>query len=246
MTKLYEILAVESDLRKKAADLLKATIALFGQPGKFIGRSVSAHAILEDEPELFPENTDIANSVGSELSDIEETFGAYVDVTVQKELSNTRAFADVQIDGATIFEHLSATALLNLESRLSELEALYIAIPTLDVTERWQHDDDQGCYVSGVRTAYRTKKVPKPMVLYDATVEHPAQVQVFTEEIPAYRIESFQSSGMLTPADKQMRLERLAKLAVAVKQARQRANDTEIEPTHVACKIFDYVNRNHV
>ena len=32
-TKLYEILAVEGDLKKKAVELAKETIKLFGQPG---------------------------------------------------------------------------------------------------------------------------------------------------------------------------------------------------------------------
>lgn len=243
MSKLYEILAVEGDLRKKAGDLLKSTVALLGQPGKFTGQVISAHVILEGEPELFPESTDVAFTVDGELETIADTFGGYLDVTVQKELANTTAFADVVLDGETIFERMSATALLNLEARLSELETVYQAIPTLDVTERWHFNTDQGCFVSEVRSGYRMKKMPKPLVLAEATKEHPAQVQVYNDEIPAYKVEKVMFSGMLTPAEKQARLDRLAKLATAVKQARQRANDTEINLITVADTIFTYINK---
>lgn len=242
MSKLFELLAVEGDLRKKAAEATKQAASLFGQPGRFTGQTVSAHVILEGEPELFPESTDVASTVDGELAALAAVFGDYVDVTVQKELTNTGAFADVEIDGAKFLSGLSATALLNLENRIEELFAVYHAIPTLDTVEHWQVDAQRGGFRSDVRSAYRNKKVPRPLVLSEATKEHPAQVQVYTDEIPAYKIEKVIFSGMLTPSDKAERLERLSVLATAVKKARQRANDVEIKPVAVAKKIFDYIN----
>jgi len=242
MSKLYEILAVEGDLRKKTAEMLKGITALFGQPGKFTGLTIGSHVLLEGEPEIFPENTDMAFTVKQQLSAIQDAFGGFVDVTLMKELTNTEAFGDVVLGEINFLTGLSATALLNLESRLDELLEVYKAIPVLDATERWHYDEGQGCYVSDVRSSYRMKKVPKPLILAPATVEHPAQVQVFQDEIPAYKVEKVIYSGMLTLADKQARLDRLSKLATAVKKARQRANDVEIKVTKVASKIFDYIN----
>jgi len=242
MSKLYEILAVEGDLKKKTAEILKSITALFGQPGKFTGQTVSAHVILEGEPELFPENTDMAYKVNDQLAVIHENFGGYVDVTVIKEMTNTQAFGDVIIGDVKFLETLSATSLLNLEARIAELEEVYKAIPVLDATERWKFDDGQGCFVSDVRKGYRMKKTPKVLELAKATVEHPAQVQVFQEDVPCYSVEKILFSGMLTPADKQARLDRIGKLGIAIKKARQRANDVEIKSVKVADKIFDYIN----
>jgi hypothetical protein len=180
------------------------------------------------------------------LKAVKDAFGDYVDVTVQKEVTNTTAFANVTLGDATFLTGLSATALLNLESRLSELEDVYKAIPTLDTTERWKFDKDAGCYVSDVRSSHRMKKVPKVLTLAPATVEHPAQAQVYSEDIPAYLVEKVMYSGMITPSHKQECLDRIAKLAAATKQARQRANDTEIKPVKVADKIFAYINEGKV
>ena len=185
----------------------------------------------------------MATSVGAELDKVRVAFSGYMDVTVQKEMTNTVAFADVVLGGNVAFlQAMSATALLNLESRLEELHGIYEDIPVLDVTEHWTLDKSRGCFVSEVRSSYRMKKVPRALVLSPATVEHPAQVQAFQEEIPAYKMEKTVFSGVMTPADKQACLERIAELTAAVRQARQRANDTPIKSVSVADKIFDYIN----
>ena len=242
MTQLFEILAVEPDLKKTTAEKLKGTIALFGQPGKFTGQAISFHTLLESEPELQPEVTQMAFKVDEELDKIAEIFGGYMDVTVQKEVTNTTAFGDVVVGDVKFLEGLSATALLNLEGRLEELRKVYEAIPVLDSTEKWAYDGGRGYYVSERRQSYRTKKTLRNHVKAAATKEHPAQVDVYTEDIPAYRVEKEFESGMLPPREKTLMLERLDKLALVVKQARQRANTVIIKPVKVAKKIFDYIN----
>jgi hypothetical protein len=47
---------------------------------------------------------------------------------------------------------------------------------------------------------------------------------------------------MITPAQKAELLERIDNLQRAVKIARQKANEQEVQKTRVANKIFDYVN----
>lgn len=242
MAKLYEILAVDKDLSKEAATEMGRVLALFGSDGTLIGRNVSFHVILEGEPEMDSEVQLLAHTVQGELEEMQEKFGDYVDVTIQKEVTNSVAKATVELEGKEFLGELSATALLNLESRLDDLRRLYETIPTINTSERWTFSEEQGCFVSATRSTIRGKKVPRNHVLAEATPEHPAQVQVYHEDVPAYKVETVLLSGMITPADKAERLARLAKLAKAVKQARQRANDVEIVETKVANKIFDYVD----
>ena len=79
-------------------------------------------------------------------------------------------------------------------------------------------------------------------MLYDATKEHPAQVQLINADVPAYEVERVIYSGMLTISDKKKRIERIERLQRAVKQARQRANTVETSANSVAEKVFSYIN----
>jgi hypothetical protein len=137
---------------------------------------------------------------------------------------------------------LPATALLNLESRLQELEAVYKRIPTLDPSEKWAFDSGSESWVSDTRIAYRTAKVPKSFVAYEATKEHPAQVETFTEDVPSHRRETIVQTGSLTIADKRRKIERINTLIRAVKQARQRANDVEVGELNISVRIFSFIN----
>jgi hypothetical protein len=129
-----------------------------------------------------------------------------------------------------------------LESRLEDLKKVYEAIPTLDPSERWEFDETRGCFASDLRIAYRTAKVPKAFVASEATKEHPAQVQVFNEDVPTHRRETQVYSGSLTIAEKRSRIERIKVLIRLVKKSRQRANDIEVNDLDIADKIFEYIN----
>jgi hypothetical protein len=245
-TKLYELLAVETDLKKKAADQLKDTTNLFAHSEKFIGQTISPHALNADDPELPVEKAEMAFTVHGELKKVGDVFGDFMDVTVQKEMTNATTNADVLIEDVVFLKGMTATALLNLESRLEELKKVYEAIPTVDMTEVWEYIGGQGVYVSERRISFRTKKVMRNHVLAQADQYHPAQVQVYTEEVPVYRVEKVLTSGMIEPIEKKDKLDRIDKLARAVKQARQRANDTEITDIEVASKIFKYIENGSI
>lgn len=242
MTKLYEVLAVEPDLRQQANAELKRVIDLFNQgEGRLVGRVISYQGVTEDTPELPEEVTELATTVDSELGNLRLTFSKYLDATINKEVTNTTTLADVE--EFDFLRGLPATALLNLENRLEEIKKAYLAIPTLDPSEKWTYSDVQGCFVSETRMNYRTKKAMKAFVSYEATEEHPAQVETYAEDVPTHKRETVVFSGALTVTEKRDRLERIEYLARAVKKARQRANDVETNPTKIAHQIFDYINQ---
>jgi len=147
----------------------------------------------------------------------------------------------VSIDGVTLLENMPATALLNLEAKLIEVRQTFNQIPTNDPTESWARDTDLGCFVSKPRTTYKTKKILRNHVKAEATKEHPAQVEVYTEDVRIGTWTTVIQSGMLTPAEKQDRLKRIDALARAVKQARQRANDIDVVDVHLGEKLFAYI-----
>ena len=244
MAKLHELIAVEGDLKSKALAVLSEIGSLFSSgAGNFIGHTRSYTPMVDGGDNLPSENKEVGAAVRSELSRLASTVGGWIDVSVQKEQSNTQTRADVIVDGLPILSGLSAPALLNLESKLVTLRSVYNAIPTLDVSERWTYNSGAEVFESDPTRSYRTKKVPRALVLYDATDKHPAQVQAFTEDVPEGTWTTVKRSGAITLRAKRELLDRLDRLAQAVKEARQRANDVTANKDTVASAIFTYIHK---
>jgi hypothetical protein len=181
----------------------------------------------------------MAHEVPYLIGQVSKTVGDYIDVTLTKENTNTKTEASVIVDG-TLLVTLPAPALLNLEARLAEIHDLYEAIPTVDPTERWE-EDSTGYLKAGPYEKTRTKKMLRTHVMYDATKEHPAQVETYYEDVPSYRIQETVWNSMLTGEEKALRLERIEQLHRVVKAARLRANDIDVERVKVSEKIFNFI-----
>ena len=243
MGKLHEVLAVEPELKSEAQRTYHSVRNLCAEgANRFIGE-VRSYKPLEEAGEPFPDEVvEMATTVGDELARLQSAYGAWIDIAVQKEMTNQIANADVVVNGKVLLAGLSATALLNLEGKLAEVRALYAEIPTNDPAERWELDEQTGSYIAPDRVSYRTKKVPRRFVKQEPTKEHPAQVDVFTEDVRVGVWTKKIRSGMLTPREKRQRLARLDVLIRAVKKARQRANNAEVEDVRVAEVLFRFID----
>lgn len=243
MGKLHELLAVEPDLKGEAERAVSKTKGLFTEgKGKFAGQ-VRTYAPLEEGEEGFEDEfTTLAATANGVLETLFGSFGRWMDAAVQKEATNCKARADVVVDGRVLFTDMPATALLNLEAKLLQLRAVYGSIPTNDPSEQWTWDGQNGYYTSKPRATYKTKKVPHAFVSYEATPEHPAQVETYSEDKRVGTWTTVIHSGMLAPTDKQERVARLDQLIRAVKEARQRANAAEVVDISVAETMFMFIN----
>lgn len=241
MAELHQILAVEGDLKNRAMETIARVRGTFADGGPLLGQFRRYHPLTEDGEPQPDEVKALVTRVTDELADVRTAFGEWLDVAMQKEVTNQAAVADLVVDGKSLYSNLPAPALLNLESKLAELRGLLAIIPTNDPAERWEWDTNQGIYVSAERTSYRTQKVPKTHVAYEATKEHPAQVQVFTEDVRVGEWTTILQSGMLSPTDKKAILDRIDRLARAVKQARQKANSQDVTDVKLASLLFGYI-----
>lgn len=241
MGKLHELLAVEGDLKSRAQQTKSQIEKLFSDgSGRLLGKVIT-YQVDEGEDPRPPEITELATTATTELELFRGAYGQWLDVTIQKEVTNQEAFDHVVVDGVILFENLPATALLNLESKLAEIRNIYAAIPTNDPSERWEWDTGREHYISLERVTHITKKVPKVLVLYEATPEHPAQVQSYSEDVRIGTRTTVLHSGMLSPSEKRSRLERIDKLLRAVKEARQRANSVDIQSVNIAENLFNFI-----
>lgn len=243
MGKLHELIAVEGDLKTQALATLTGVGDLFQHGVTRLEAQVRVYRPIREDGDTLPaESSELATTVKTELDKVRKAVGAWIDVSVQKEMTNGTTSADVSVDGKVVLAALSAPALLNLEAKLATLRAVYAAIPTNDPTERWEKDSQTNAYVSPARESVRTKKVLKVLVLHEPTKEHPAQVQSYTDDVPEGTWTTTKRSGKLSPAEKADILERIDKLARAVKIARQRANDKQATELKVADAIFNYIH----
>jgi hypothetical protein len=164
-----------------------------------------------------------------------------MDVTATKDYANCHASADVVLDGQVLsktrprlifFFWKSSSAICTPSSRRCQLWMR----PTTGVATRIRL-----CFKTAAIPTQRTKKVQKPLVLYPATAEHPAQTQMITEDIVVGYWDTIKQSGALPVPRKQVLLERIEKLSQAVKFAREQANSAEAEPQKVGGTIFAYL-----
>lgn len=248
MSKLHEILAVESDLQNTAFKIMDEAKKTFsGRPAHFFGYHKKLDNYDESAPETPEEHQAMVTTVQDKLDYMKEHVTRYFDVVAQKDVTNQKACADVIVDGDTLLEKVPATFLLGMETKLKKLRDVYDAIPTLPPGVIWEADISQGPNI--FRTKYpekkfKTAKTFQHKVLYDATDKHPAQIERWEEDVPVGMYITERWSGMISPAQKSVLLGRIDKLLRAVKKARMRANTEEVEDLNVGDKIFGYIHTN--
>ncbi len=236
-TKLHELLAVEDNLGQAfKATLAEADNAFKQRLNVFVGRRASVKATRHDEDgsaacEEMDEIVDVADTIPGTLRRITRSVANYLDVVSQKEEANTRAKADLILDGETVLKDAPATMLLALESRLKLLRGVVAAIPTHDMSRGWTESADGEPHVWEDRGEIRavTRKTQRERVVIQPTEHQPGQFTMFTEDVIVGEKTIKNSSGLVSPAEKTRLVDRCARLINACKQARQRANETEAD-----------------
>lgn len=133
------------------------------------------------------------------------------------------------------------TYLLFLEKRLTDLRTMLAAVPTLDPSESWEYDTHTDTFRSAPVQTTRTKKIPRNHVLAEATDRHPAQVQVYQEDVVVGYWTKVAFSGAVTAARRNELLARTDKLIDAVKKAREQANTAEVEQQYIGHALFGWL-----
>lgn len=241
MPRLNQILAVEKGTKSRVFSEITSLNNTAQKPALFNGFSKTWKA-KEDDGEMFPpESQRVQQNAREQLQTLSRHLTELFDVTASKDWANCHALADVVVDGKVVVQKAPATYLLFLEKQLNDIQTFVTNLPVLDPAEEWRFDEAANLYKSALTKTARTKKVQKPIVLYDATKEHPAQTQLITEDVVIGHWDTVKHSGALPPARKQTLLDRIEALIKAVKFAREEANGVEADKKQVAGAIFDYL-----
>ena len=128
-----------------------------------------------------------------------------------------------------------------LEKWVGHLRDFVRALPTTDSANEWTFNKDRGVWETPEKRRVKTRKEQIPVVLYEATADHPAQVELVGKDIvEGFWVERLFSAA-LSPARKRDVLDRVDQLAVAIKQARERANTETVESQEIGESLLGFV-----
>jgi hypothetical protein len=241
MPKLNQILAIEKNkktqLHKEISDLHHQT-----QKVELLTGHHKTYTPREEDGETFPDDTRKVQVLHHEaIKQVCERLTTLMDVTATKDWANCQAKADVIVDAEVFLEQVPVPFLLFLEKELHDLHTFVDKIVDLDPSENWTLDSNSGQYRSEPVKTSKTQKLQKPIVLYDATKEHPAQTQLITQDVIIGHWTTTKFSGAVPRARKKLLLERITVLEDAVKYAREHANSLDVDDKKVGRRVLDYV-----
>ncbi|MFF3714758.1 DUF7873 family protein [Streptomyces prasinus] len=241
MTKLNQIIAVEKGVKSKAVQDVNGAHQKVQKPALLSGISRTYQPKDEEGEQLPPESTRVQVQGEDVLREMAASLTRLFDVTATKDWANCAARADVVVEGRTVLAEVPVSYLLFLEKQLTDLHAFVRKLPTLDAAESWSHDPSTDWWKTDPVRTIRTKKVPRNHVKAEATEKHPAQVEVYYEDVPIGYWTTVKFSGALPARRLNELVERIEKLQQAVKFAREEANGTEVTDQRVGDAVFGYL-----
>lgn len=244
--KLHELLAVEANLRGQSEATRKDLRNTFDKKRThFQEKVVTFVSNQEGVVPVVEEQLGLQTTIKKELVWIGAKIVAAIDCAFQIDVANRNAQADIVLDdGTTLLLGVPATALLQLEKRVKEIQELAADIPTLDPARGFAEDPARGEGIYQARDTVKTRTTKKEdfIVVVQPTKEHPAQVQKVVKDVPTGEIQTQEWSSLITVSDKGDILDRLEALLRAVKAARSRANETTVSVVdfQIGQKLLDY------
>lgn len=249
MAKLCETIAVLKGVKSRVYAALTTQDKLCQKPALFNGLTKTYEPLNEEDPDLLDGETKLTQQhVDGVISEVSRHLTELFDKTATLEFGNMQAVADIEVGGDTLMEGVPATYLLFLEKQLNDLHTAVGRLPVLAPEHSWSHDAGRDCWVSEVTKAVRTKKTPRVIMTSTATqtakdgsVTEQKQGQIVQEDLPVgYWHTTYFSTAL--PASRRKELcDRIQRLQDAVKEARERANSSQVERKVVGQKLLNWV-----
>lgn len=241
MPRLNQIIAVEKGIKSRSQkDLTEAHHAL-QKPALLAGISRTYRPKDEEGEQLPPEATKVQMKAEEIIRRTADILVELFDVTATKDYTNCKARADVVVDGKPLLRDVPVTYLLFLEKQLVDLHTFIKKLPVLDASETWAFDASADCWATEPVQTVKTKKVPRNHVKAEATDKHPAQVEVYHEDVVVGYWKTVKFSGALPAKRVNELIERVEKLQQAVKFAREEANNATADEQKIGRAVLSYL-----
>lgn len=240
MGKLNQVIAVANGKKTRAqAALTQLHHGWHPEALKGISRTYRPKA--DDGDPLPDERKSVHVCVDDRVRETLSALTEFFDIVATQETGNTTAAGDIVVEGVEILGRVPVGVLLFLEKQVTDLRTLATKLPTLPEDREWKWDANRGCYATDPTERVKTAKVPTPLVAYEATKEHPAQVQIVNvDEVVGYWTQ-VDFSGAVPVQDKQELIRRIEKFHDAIKQAREQANSLEVEQIRIGGTVLNHL-----
>jgi hypothetical protein len=239
--RLNQIIAVEKGIKNQSFQEITEAHQALQKPVLLSGIARTYRPKDEEGEQLPPESTRVQLKAEAVIGQTTESLTQLFDITATKDWANCRAKADVVVDGTTLLKDVPATYLLFLEKQLVDLHTFIKKLPVLDASESWSFDSSADCWATEPIQTLRTKKVPRNHVKAEATDKHPAQVEVYYEDVTVGYWRTVKFSGALPATRVNTLVARVEQLQAAVKYAREEANNLEVEDIKVGEQFLAYL-----
>jgi len=240
-TQIHQLLAKEPTVKAAAQRTLTTAHHNLAKPQLLTGVSRTYTPRDEEGEQLPPESVRVQLAVPTVLVDVRTALGDLFDLAFTKDAANQQARADIIIGDNTLVADVPVSTLLTLEKELRDLATFVSKLPVLDPAEVWHWDENQGWYATAPVTTVRTRKVPRNHVKAEATQHHPAQVEVYYEDVPVGYWQTVKFCGALPQVQVAAMAARVRALQQAVAEARQRANSTEAHGRRIGETVLGFV-----
>jgi len=241
MPKLNQIIALMAGKKSQAHKTITDAYQVLQKSGMLEGISRS-YKPKDDEGEQYPPEKKLVHL--KTWDSIRQVVGALTDlfdIVATQDYANCQARADVVVAGTAVLKDVPVTHLLFLEKQLVDLHTFIEKLPTLDPAEAWEYNAEADCFASEPYQTTKTKKILKNHVKAEATKEHPAQVETYTEDVIVGYWTTVKFSGALPARERNEMLDRVRKLQEALKSAREEANAAAVEVRKTGKPILDYI-----
>jgi hypothetical protein len=239
--KLNQVIAIEKGTKSRSLQELTEAHHTLQKPALLAGISRTYRPKDEDGEQFPPESTRVQVKAEDVIRKTTETLTRLFDMVATKDWANCQAKADVVVDGKVLLAQVPATYLLFLEKQLVDLHTFIKKLPVLDAAESWTFDPSADCWATEPLQTVKTKKIPRNHVKAEATEKHPAQVEVYYEDVVVGSWRTLKFSGALSAKRINELLDRVGKLQEAVKFAREEANNLEVTEQKPGAKVFGYL-----
>ncbi len=241
MAKLNQIIAIEKSIKSRSFQELTEAHHALQKPALLSGIARTYRPKDEEGEQLPPESTKVQVKADEIIRNTVTSLTRLFDVTAVKDSANCVAKADVVVDGKVLLAKVPVAYLLFLEKQLVDLHTFVRKLPVLDAAETWIFDASADCWATEPVQTVKTKKVPRNHVKAEATDKHPAQVEMYYEDVVVGNWKTIKFSGALPAKRINELLERVEKLQQAVKFAREEANNAEVADMKVGDAVFGYL-----
>lgn len=242
MAKINQIIAIEKGVKSQTHSAISELHKINKKSELFNGLDKQYTPKNEEGEQFPPERKRVQYMVAETLKEFERKSSDLMQITARKDWSNTKAAADVVVDGITIIEQAPISYLLFLEKQIENFRTFVAELPVLDPAEKWSLDADSGLRKSEAVVTQKTAKLQEPIVLYDATDKHPAQTEIITKDVVIGHWTTTKHSGAMALTEKKKLAERVEKLFRAIKEAREAANTLEeVLTPDIGARLFGYL-----